>query len=398
MKVAIISGGKLPVPAVKGGAVETGIQQLVEQNEIYKNIELTVYSIYNDEAIIESKKYKNTEFIFIKDNKFYDIYSRILNKIFSKFKLKYRLEPQLIYINKINKDLRKKQFDKVLIKNKVNFILNLNSVSKEKKYLQIHNDFLNKDTFRGIDIYNNSNKIIANSKYIKNQVLTIPGSEDARVLLNKNCTDIDIFNKKLYMDYSENIRKKYRIEDDDIVIMYTGRIVEAKGIKELILACREIEDDKKYKLLIVGSSWFGKTSDNKYLKELKVLSEPIKEKIIFTGYIEYKELPKIHSIVDIAVVPSIWEEPAGRVVLEAQSSGIAAIVSDAGGIPEYVCNESAIIVERGENFINNLSDSIKLLIKNGEMREKMSIHGKQYAKDYSPNRYYEELISLLKIV
>ena len=60
MKVAIISGGKLPVPAVKGGAVETGIQQLVEQNEIYKNIELTVYSIYNDEAIIESKKYKNT--------------------------------------------------------------------------------------------------------------------------------------------------------------------------------------------------------------------------------------------------------------------------------------------------------------------------------------------------
>lgn len=397
MRVAIISGGKLPVPAVKGGAVETGIQQLVNENEINNKIDLTVYSIYDEEAVIESKKYKNTRFIFIKDNKYYDILARIINKICIKLKITYRCEPQKKYINKINRDLGKKDFDKVLIKNKVNFVLNLNKVSKEKKYLQIHNDFLNKYTFRSAKIYNNTNKIITNSEYIKRQVLTIPGSDENKILLNKNCTDTDIFDKRLYINQKEDIRRKYKIQNDDIVIMYSGRIVEQKGIKELILACKEIKDDKKYKLLIVGSSWFGKTSDNKYLKELKELSEAIKDKIIFTGYIEYNELPKIHSIVDIAVVPSIWEEPAGRVVLEAQSSGIPVIVSDAGGIPEYVCDDSAIIVSRDNDFINNLSNSIELLIENDELRNKMAKYGRDYAQGFSSNKYYEELIDLFKI-
>ena len=45
----------------------------------------------------------------------------------------------------------------------------------------------------------------------------------------------------------------------------------------------------------------------------------------------------------IAIVPSIWQEPAGRVVLEALSSGCALITTRRGGIPEYAEGRSIIL-------------------------------------------------------
>ena len=47
-KVAVVSPGGLPVPNVCGGAVETGIQQIIEENEKHGWVDLTVYSIWNE--------------------------------------------------------------------------------------------------------------------------------------------------------------------------------------------------------------------------------------------------------------------------------------------------------------------------------------------------------------
>ena len=42
-----ITSGFLPVPATKGGAVETLVQNLIDENEIIKNNKFTVLSIYD---------------------------------------------------------------------------------------------------------------------------------------------------------------------------------------------------------------------------------------------------------------------------------------------------------------------------------------------------------------
>ena len=50
MKVLIVSPSMLPVPAVKGGAVEALIESLIKQNEQYKKIELTVVCSWTPDA------------------------------------------------------------------------------------------------------------------------------------------------------------------------------------------------------------------------------------------------------------------------------------------------------------------------------------------------------------
>lgn len=63
-KVLIVGSSKQPIPAVKGGAVPALIEELISQNEVENQIELNCISIYDEEALDVSQKYKNTNFIW----------------------------------------------------------------------------------------------------------------------------------------------------------------------------------------------------------------------------------------------------------------------------------------------------------------------------------------------
>ena len=69
-RIVILSGNKLPVPAVHGGAVETLIEDgLLKRNEILKRAKFVVISAFDIEAQASSKKYENSDFIFIEPSK-----------------------------------------------------------------------------------------------------------------------------------------------------------------------------------------------------------------------------------------------------------------------------------------------------------------------------------------
>ena len=78
MNVAIITSGYLPVPAVRGGAVENIVEDFIIKNEEYKNAEFEIFSIYDEKAKEVAKKYKYTNFYFIKPNKLILIIDKII--------------------------------------------------------------------------------------------------------------------------------------------------------------------------------------------------------------------------------------------------------------------------------------------------------------------------------
>ena len=137
-----------------------------------------------------------------------------------------------------------------------------------------------------------------------------------------------------------------------------------------------------------------KTTDFDY--ELEELAKDVQDRIKFTGYIENNELYKIHNISDIAVVPSMWEELFGLVVVEAMSSGLPLIVTKSGGIPEIVDEECAFILEKDESLINNLAEKIDYLVENPEIREKMGLHGKENSKKFGMEHYMTNFYELMK--
>ena len=86
MKVCIVPAGYKPIPPVKGGAVETIVQNIIERNEHYEELELTVLSAKNMEAEKKALNYKRTQFVFFEMNSTLDkIYYWCVYKVLKKF-------------------------------------------------------------------------------------------------------------------------------------------------------------------------------------------------------------------------------------------------------------------------------------------------------------------------
>ncbi|MGI1804680.1 glycosyltransferase family 4 protein [Exiguobacterium sp. TDN 0502] len=391
----------LPVPSVKGGAIQTGIQQIIDENEVRNKVNITVYSIYDEKAELESKKYKYTKFEFIKINKNTIKIRRALNKLFRLCKINKQLIVNKEFIGELTKKVVTENFDYIVVKNSIELVKPIKDKTKVKVALQLHNDFLNDSTYKNKTIYKLSDKLVANSFYIKNRIDTISNKVDSKfkknIYVNKNCTDYDLFSKSIAKEVSLELKRKYEIKNE-IVIVFSGRIIPEKGIKELIeaLIIMKRKNLVKFKLIIVGSKWFGNTSEDNFSNKLKKIAEEISTDIVFAGYIPYNELPKIYSISDIAVVPSIWEEPAGRVVLEAQAAGVPVIVSDAGGISDYIDSNNAIVVKRGTDFVVNLSKEIEKLSLDDERRVFLSDEARKFSSYFTPQKYYEDIIDILE--
>jgi glycosyltransferase involved in cell wall biosynthesis len=60
----------------------------------------------------------------------------------------------------------------------------------------------------------------------------------------------------------------------------------------------------------------------------------------------------IFSVARVVIMPSVWEEPAGRVAAEALANGIPPVVSSRGGLPE-VCGEGGFVLPLPESVIKN---------------------------------------------
>ena len=174
--------------------------------------------------------------------------------------------------------------------------------------------------------------------------------------------------------------------EDDFVLVFTGRVIEEKGVSELLDAMILLNDYPQIKLLIIGSTFYGnKANDNDFITKLQQKAVPIKDKVFFTGYIPYDQMPSYLKLADIAVIPSMWDEPFGNTVVEAMAAGIPLITTRSGGIPE-ICEGVSVIVERN-NIVNNLVSAILYLYNNPEKRLQISKEALTRSKIFDEETY-----------
>ena len=393
MKIAIIGPSGLPIPPVKGGAIETLVDVILRENEKSNKVSIDMFTIYDEEAKIRANEYKNIKFYFLCKNK---KIIRLRNKFITMFRKIFKKEFSYTYAQQVCKILKKDEYDKVIIEGDINLVKPISKfINKDKIYLHIHHNALEKNKDR-YDIYSRCKKIITVSDYITEVTKDSIDKSSDKIVTMKNCINTKIFNKSLYKDERNVLRNKYNIENDEIVILFSGRLVPQKGVKELIIAFAEICNKYKIRLVIIGNAGFGNKVTNEYDIELMRLAEKTNGKIIFTGFIHNTELPKYHAMSDIAVVPSIWSEPAGLVVVEAMASGLPLIVTNSGGIPEYTNKECSIIIDNDNNIIRNIKGALEILIKDEKLRTKLASNGHIYAQQFNEKKYYDDFIKIIE--
>lgn len=383
MNICVIMPNVFPVPATKGGATEMIITNLLKENEKKGQIHFTCVSVYQEDAEILSRSYRYTDFIYIRQKR------ENLDLTFETGDIFFER-----YMDEIYNQIKDKEFDFIIIEGGdiSGYEYLLKRFPKEKCLVHIHGDAIGNNEIND-KIYN---KFIAISDYARKLIMQDGKIDSSKIELLYNAIQLQDFDKTISNEERIALRKKYEILPDDIVILFSGRTIPQKGVKQLIASFKKLKNIEKCKLLIVGSANYGERVKTEFDYELEELAKSVQDKIKFTGYIENKELYKIHNISDIAVVPSMWEELFGLVVVESMSSGLPLIVTKSGGIPEIVDEECAYILEKDEKLIDNMAQKIDYLVENPNIRIKMGVHGKETSKKYGMEQYMINFYDLMK--
>lgn len=200
--------------------------------------------------------------------------------------------------------------------------------------------------------------VIANSNYVAGHIT--PYKNNIEVL--DNPVDLEAFN------HAVPNPDLYGILPGELSIFYIGQIKAIKGVGVFLDAAEYIiKLNPNIKFILIGD-----TKDQAYADYIRSRIESIRQ-VRWMGY-----EPKIecaYATADIIVMPSIWDEPFGRITIEAGAAAKPIVCSKVGGIPEIIRNgENGLLVP--SNDAEKLSYALLDLIKNPELRFRLGKFGR----------------------
>lgn len=215
-----------------------------------------------------------------------------------------------------------------------------------------------------------------------------------KCIVINNGVDTEEFNPK---SVEKKLRSEFNIDKNKIIIGTAGRVVPRKRFDHFINI--GIEIFKKYKkncvFVLVGDtpSYF----DQSLMKDLKLMvsKENLEDKIIFTGYTDRVE--SYISDFDIFFIPSMYEDPFPRVVVESMSLAKPVVGYNIGGIGEAIDDKvNGFSFNLGDS---NLIKSILELIENQDLRIQMSFEARKKAVNFYDSRIIaSKIINQIKLL
>lgn len=242
------------------------------------------------------------------------------------------------------------------------------------------------DTIFGYNILQDAAKTIARNKREVNQYKKMGVSKDKIEIIP---VGIDLFE---YNNLPENgeFRRKYRIRDDEKVILYLGRIHRIKGIHLLVKAfaglLRELDN---VRLVIVGP-------DDGFLLNLKqfVRTLKIEHKVLFTGPLYERDKLAAYVDADVYVLPSMYETFPST-VLEAWACGAPVIVTDRCGIADFVDKVGCVI----EYDNDQLQGALFKILSDEKLRKRFGAKGRQLVRaEFNWERIVRKIEALYETV
>lgn len=168
-------------------------------------------------------------------------------------------------------------------------------------------------------------------------------------------------------------RRKFGFGKEHLVL-FLGRISWKKGFDTLIPAMAEVVEEIPDTLLVVAGG-----DDEGYQKVVKKLVEEhgIQNKVRFLGILLGEDKNSALQDSDVFVLPS-YSENFGNAVVEAMYIGLPVLVTPGVAISSEIADAGAGMVVPKETV--RFAESLKLLLLNREIRQKLAENGKKLVK------------------
>lgn len=187
---------------------------------------------------------------------------------------------------------------------------------------------------------------------LKRKIKVIPGGVNLEQF--KPTADIGL--------YVEKINKKYNLQGKK-VILFTGRLIKAKGVEYLIKIAPLVNGT----IMIVGEG-----------PDKQRLEREVKKKgfnnVIFAGYVGDKGLLQaFYQRADIYVSPTIWEG-FGLTLVEAMAFRVPVIASNKGGIVSIIKDKINGFLVSPRNT-REIAGTVNMLLSDDSLRQKVGEEG-----------------------
>lgn len=357
MDIAFIATEKLPVPAIRGGAIQIYLEAIATR--IAREHHVTVISI-EDINLKQEEVVENVRYVRFKEDE---------------------------YVKSIKEFLKQEKYDLIHICNRPSWVSELKSVTDAKCILSVHNEMFAYEKINeedGNKCIQMTSQIVTVSDFIGSTITSRFPNAKGKVQTVYSGVDLEKYAPVWTNEGRVNrqrIRKQLGLENKKI-ILFVGRLSKVKGPHLLLQALPEIiEEHSDIMLVIVGSKWFGENNINNYVKHLYIIGAQNREHTTFIQFVKPKDIPLLYTMSDVFICSSQWEEPLARVHYEAMAAGLPIITSNRGGNPEVIVEgKNGFIIKDFENP-SAYANKINYLFHHMEQMEKMGKNGRKVVED-----------------
>lgn len=180
---------------------------------------------------------------------------------------------------------------------------------------------------------------------------------------------------------SEALRASWGVQPGETVLLYVGRVSREKNLPLLTETFRQL-GDLPARLVIVG--------DGPYLPEMREALAGTRA--VFTGALRGDELSAAFASGDLFVFPSVTDT-FGRVIIEAQASGLPVLVSDQGGPQDAILpEETGIIVP--DITADRYAAALRELLRTPGWIAEASPRAREHARSFTPEASFNQFWNL----
>jgi glycosyltransferase involved in cell wall biosynthesis len=177
----------------------------------------------------------------------------------------------------------------------------------------------------------------------------------------------------------------------DMRVLFVGRLIEEKGVFDLVEAFSQILEQTQCDLVLVGAG----EHEDRLRNRIRNLG--LEDHVTMRGYLSGPALMDSYQASTIFVLPSYWAEGFPTVLAEAMDAALPIITTPIRGAADHLLTgENALFVEPRDR--NGLASAIVALLRDPDLRARMGKANRARLRIFEPERVAAEYLDVLKSV
>jgi spore coat protein SA len=376
VNILMICTEKLPVPNIRGGAIQTyidGVASLLSKHHRITILGRTDPALPNDE-VMNGIRYVRVESYGLLEAYATGVIQFLQNT------------PE--------------HYDIIQIFNRPLLVLPVREVAPTSRIiLSMHNDMFNPfkiELNEGNKVIEQTERIITISQYIGTAICDYYPQAAGKIKAIYSGVDLNRFAPWMESESARSDRESLRAEhnlSNKKVILFVGRLTRNKGPHVLVRAMSQINHPDAV-LVVVGGAWFSDNSVSDYVAYVRALAVRSPLPVITTGYVPAQDVHRWFNAGDVFVCTSIWQEPLARVHYEAMAAGLPFLTTARGGNPEIVKNNNGLLINNPEDP-SEYAQKLNSLLSDMNHERHMGLNGRRLAEQNFPwERVAQEVLAV----